>query len=246
MDTVAHGLLRTDGMGREGIEPSVVTSHSLGIYAALYAAGSLSAEGALSMAWRAGELLVENSRRNPGGLLAITGLTLERVEGIISRVGGTLGVACRNGGAQFVLGGSWEDIARAEEEAGDALTLERIEAGGALHTPMVDDLVPDLLAFAGEMEIRPPRRPYLSNRRVRYLETVEEVRETLGSQVRDPILWSDCVNRLDRDGARLFVDMGPGSVLQRSIRWILRGSRVLALDGGDSPESVLKAMENGR
>jgi [acyl-carrier-protein] S-malonyltransferase len=246
MDTVTHGLLQTDAVVREGIEPSVVTSHSLGIYAALHAAGSLSAEDALVVAWRAGELLQETSRRRPGGLLAITGLDLERVEGIVTRVGGTLGVACRNGGAQFVLGGSWEDIARAEAEAGDALTLDRIEAGGALHTPMVDAMIPDLLAFVGDLEIRPPRRPYLSHRRVRYLETAEEVREALGRQVRDPILWSDCLVRLDRDGAWLFVDMGPGSVLQRSIRWVLRRARVLALDGGDSPEAVVKAMEKGR
>ena len=242
IQTVAVGVSATLEMRRHGIEPAVITSHSLGIYAALFAAGSIDAESALSAAWRAGELLERNLQGRPAGLLAVLGLARNQVEDILRKVGGTLRIASCNTGSQFVLGGSVEDLALAEEEAKDALKVERIEAGGALHTEMVGSVVPELVEFAAHLDVRDPRRPYLCHRGATYLSTAAEVREALAWQIREPVLWSDCLVRLGDEGAWLFVDMGPGSVLQKSVRWVLREARALALAGGDSPEAIRAAL----
>lgn len=229
-------------MRRREIEPAIITSHSLGVYAALFAAGSIDAEGALAAAWRAGELLEENLRRAPGGLLAVVGLPGERIQEILGKVGGTLRLAVRNTGSQFVLGGKDEDLRRAEEEAEDAIQVDRIDAGGALHTDRVDPVARGMADFARGLDLRKPQRPYLCHWGPRYLRTVEEVREGIASQIREPVLWSEGLEMLWRDGARLFVDMGPGSVLKRSIRWVLRGARALSLAEGDSPVTITAAL----
>lgn len=245
MATVDWGIKASESMGRRGIEPAVITSHSLGIYAALFAAGSLDVEGALSVAWEAGRLLKENLGRSPGALLAIVGLPEEEVESILGRIGGRLQIAARNAANQFVLGGTPKEIYRAQSECEDAIRVERIDSGGALHTDLVDAVVRPLEGFIGGLEVCKPVHPYLCHRGAVYLKTEGEVREALARQIREPILWSDCLRRLGREGAWLFVDMGPGSVLSRSVRWVLREARVLALSEGDTPEMVIDALRDG-
>ncbi|MCZ6688211.1 MAG: ACP S-malonyltransferase [Planctomycetota bacterium] len=242
MRTVAIGIVAFERLSRGGIEPAVITSHSLGIYAALSASGAITPGAALDAAWRAGELLREHQDESLGALLAVVGLSLDQVEEIVRNVGGSLRIAARNTGSQFVLGGEIDDLDRAEEEASEALQVERIDAGGALHTDRMDAIVPKFAEFVEQMEVRDPARPYLSHRGAAYLTSSAEVREALAGQLRDPVLWSDCLLKLGREGAWLFVDMGPGSMLKKSIRWVLRSARALSLAEGDTPEDVAAAL----
>jgi [acyl-carrier-protein] S-malonyltransferase len=100
-------------------------------------------------------------------------------------------------------------------------------------------------AFAAALEVRAPRIPYICHRGPSYLRTEDEVREALVRQIAEPVLWSDSLRALAADGATVFVDMGPGSVLQRSIRWVLRGARALSVEDGSGPDDVLAAAREG-
>jgi len=53
--------------------------------------------------------------------------------------------------------------------------------------------------------------------------TADEVRPFLVKQVASPVLWTDCVERLAREGATGFLEVGPGRVLTGLLKRTLDG-----------------------
>jgi [acyl-carrier-protein] S-malonyltransferase len=58
--------------------------------------------------------------------------------------------------------------------------------------------------------------------------------------VSSPVRWEDVVKRLVADGARTFVELGPGTVLAGLIRKIDGGVTVVSVEG----EKGLAALES--
>jgi [acyl-carrier-protein] S-malonyltransferase len=87
------------------VEPEYVAGHSLGEYTALVAAGSLSFEDALRLVWERGRLMKEEGERRPGGMAAIIGLTLERLESVVRAASseGVVVIANSNSPVQTVI-----------------------------------------------------------------------------------------------------------------------------------------------
>ena len=72
-----------DALRAAGRRPDVVAGHSLGEFAALYAADVLSRSDTLSLVAERGRLMQEAAERAPGGMTAVMGLPASAVEAIV-------------------------------------------------------------------------------------------------------------------------------------------------------------------
>ncbi|MFF3686532.1 type I polyketide synthase [Streptomyces sp. NPDC002187] len=142
-----------------GVEPSMVAGHSVGEYAALYAAGALTLEDGLRLLCRRGRLMQEHTA--PGGMIAVFA-SEERVRRLLRDVPG-LEVAVVNGPDHHVVAGAPEPVAAARAWLADhGETAQLLPVDRAFHTALLDPVLGDLRDAVGKAGLRPTHTAFVS------------------------------------------------------------------------------------
>jgi [acyl-carrier-protein] S-malonyltransferase len=63
------------------------------------------------------------------------------------------------------------------------------------------------------------------------------------AQLSRPVLWVDLIKRLINNNIRLFIEVGPGEVISRTVKWIDRNIETL---NTASKETLLKTITRYR
>ncbi len=198
------------------LRPSAAAGHSLGELSALAAAGVLKRDDALELVVLRGRLMGE--ARN-GSMLALVGASLEDARAI-AQEGGVV-VANDNAPGQVVLSGSVDDLDRTEALATERGTrVIRLDVAGAFHSPAMQPAVAPFRAALDEVEISEPAFPVFS---CASAAPFSEVRAELANALVSPVRWRETVIALHEAGAPSFVEVGPGKVLARMGKRILKG-----------------------
>jgi [acyl-carrier-protein] S-malonyltransferase len=213
--------------GVAGLEqpPAAMAGLSLGEYAALYAAGSLSFEDALRLVKRRGELMQTASQSPPSGMVSIMGLEPAAVDDLCSKASsaGIIQPANFNCPGQVVVSGqkaACELIGRLVEEAGGrAIPLK---VAGAFHSPLMQPAADGLARVLAETPFEAPKIPVISNVNCEAHRNSDTIRLWLTQQLTQPVLWQASMERLIADGIEQFVEIGPGRVLTGMMRKIAR------------------------
>ncbi len=199
-----------------GLEPSAAAGHSLGELAALAAAGVLRRDDALELVVLRGKLMGE--ARN-GSMLALVGASLEDAEAIATAGGVT--VANDNAPGQVVLSGSLEALDATEAIAAERNTrVIRLDVAGAFHSPAMEIAAEPFRAALDEVEIAEAAFPVFS---CASAAPFNDVRAELAGALTRPVRWRETVIAMHAAGAPSFVEVGPGKVLARMGKRILKG-----------------------
>lgn len=232
---------------RVALAPTVVAGHSVGEYAALVAAGVLELDAALRLVARRAELMAAVDV--DGGMSAIIGLDRAAVDAVVASVGRPteLVVANDNAPGQIVISGLSEPLAAAEEllRLAGARRVIRLPVSGPFHSPLMADVAEELArAFQGE-EWREPRVAVMSNVTAEPVSDAHRIRALLAEQVRSPVEWMHCVERMAADGVDAAIELGAGSALVGMLRRAAPGIRAVAAGdaAGLEAASALLATE---
>jgi [acyl-carrier-protein] S-malonyltransferase len=199
-----------------GLHPSFAAGHSLGELAALAAAGVLSRDDALELVVLRGRLMGE--ARN-GSMLALVGASLDDARAIAD-AGGVI-VANDNAPGQVILSGSLDALDRTEQIAGERETrVIRLDVAGAFHSPAMEASVEPFRAALDEVEVNEPAFTVFSGASA---APFEDVRAELAAALIKPVRWRETVIAMHEAGAPSFVEVGPGKVLARMGKRILKG-----------------------
>jgi malonyl CoA-acyl carrier protein transacylase len=200
------------------VAPTALAGHSLGELTALAAAGAVDAVAALELVVLRGRLMGE--ARN-GSMLALVGASIEDAEAI-AREGGVT-VANDNAPGQVILSGSLDALDRTEAVASERGTrVIRLDVAGAFHSPAMEPSVAPFRAALDEVELGEPAFPVFSGASA---APFEDVRAELAAALIKPVRWRETVIALHEAGAPAFVEVGPGKVLARMGKRILKGVR---------------------
>jgi [acyl-carrier-protein] S-malonyltransferase len=186
--------------------------HSLGEYSALVAGGALSFTDALKIVSVRGEAMNAASKNAPGSMVAVLGMGVDAAAEIAERAG--VKVANDNAPDQVVLAGPEEGLERAAtlvSEAGARSVL--LEVSGPFHTEGVAAAADDLRGVLASVDVRQPEVPVISNVTGKPYGSPDEIKELLVTQLTHPVRWRESVEFLWSQGARDFVDFGPGKVV---------------------------------
>ncbi|KKL69284.1 hypothetical protein LCGC14_2116460, partial [marine sediment metagenome] len=83
-----------------------------------------------------------------------------------------------------------------------------------------------------------PTCPIITNTFAKYATSSEEIKKALKRQIDHPVLWEDAMKKLISEGIDLFLEVGPGKVLQGLLRKIDRKVSVLGVQTPQDLEGV--------
>lgn len=231
----------TDLLNANNISPDAVSGYSSGFYAAAYAAGCFDFARGLSIVRQAGEILLDEGRKIEGRMAVIFGLSPERVDGICRKVE-DVDVAILNTPRQTIISGLDSSVKEAVELAfvEGALDAYILPAAVAYHSRFMQQSTTRLLNEIEDGYLRDPVVPLISYLFLEPVSDKEELRRIMAVQLSRPVLWVDLIRRVHNSNSRLFIEVGPGDMISRTVRWIDRDIQIV---NTANKERLLKTVE---
>ena len=219
--------LASRALEREGVRPAATAGYSLGNYAAMVAAGGISYDEALDVlvaVWKETE-----KRGIRGAMGAVIGARREAVEAeceALRQRGLSVWIGNVNASTQFVLTGSPDGVATALQELRPrALSVLPLTMNWPIHSELMTPVAEAIAPLVASLQtVRDPDVPYYGPEGNAVLRGVD-IRRLLGTAFCHPTLWKDTFEAMAADDLRLFLEVGPGEMLTRMVRWIDRTTR---------------------
>ena len=214
---VAYEVLHGEEM------PDMVAGHSLGEYSALVANGTLDFEDALRLVLCRALAMQKACEQNPSTMAVVLGADDEKVEEICRTIDDMVIPANYNCPGQLVISGSLSGIEKAMaalKGAGIRKVLP-LKVGGAFHSPLMKPAQEELAAAIEQTPFHQPFCPVYQNKTALPSTNPEVIKQNLIEQLTSPVLWTQSVRNMVKDGATEFKEFGPGEVLQGLIKRIL-------------------------
>jgi [acyl-carrier-protein] S-malonyltransferase len=224
-------------------DPAVVLGHSLGEFSAIVAAGALALDDALRLVRRRGELM--QAADPSGGMAAVLGLDADAVSRAIAGTG--VVVANDNAPGQVVISGPRDELdrARAALEAAGAKRVVALRTSAAFHSPAMRAVAPELRRALDAAAWSALRYPVVTNADARTHEHARELPDLLEQQVWSPVQWVAAMRRAAGEGASVFVEFGPGTVLTGLAKRILPEVVTANVADGSSLRQALPLIAAG-
>ena len=230
-----HSVIRAICLG-DDFKPDMVAGHSLGEFSALVAAGVLSFEDGLRLVSKRALAMQAACELQPSTMAAVLGLEDEKVVEVLKSITNEVVVAANfNCPGQLVISGSIAGVEQACEalkNAGAKRALP-LKVGGAFHSPLMEPAREELAKAIEETNFSSPKCPIYQNVMAHAVTEPQEIKKNLIAQLTAPVRWTECVRAMISDGATLFTEVGPGTVLQGLVKKI---------DSSISAESIAKMI----
>ncbi len=226
-----HSVILAKTMG-DKFAPDMVAGHSLGEFSALVAAGALSFEDGLVLVSKRAMAMQKACEVEPSTMAAVLALDDAKVEEICASIYGVVVAANYNCPGQLVISGSVpavEEACAKMLEAGAKRAL-KLPVGGAFHSPLMEPARVELAAAIEKAQIVAPICPIYQNVTASAETDPKVIKAKLVEQLTAPVRWTQSVQNMIADGATLFVEVGPGKVLQGLVKKINKDSQVQSIE----------------
>lgn len=196
---------------RAGVVLDAAGGHSVGEYAALCAAGSLSFENALKLVHERGKVMAEVTG---GGLVAIPGHSFEEVTKYIRESQAQdIEIALVNMERQVVVGGLFDELTKLEEYCAlNDIRAVRLRVSGPFHTKHMATAAAKFGAILDQVEFVKPEVIVVSNVTARG-HRLETIRESLREHLIKPVQWARSLEFLRIREPSDFLEAGDSGVL---------------------------------
>ncbi|MDY0054164.1 MAG: ACP S-malonyltransferase [Bacteroidales bacterium] len=218
-----HSVILAETLGSD-FTPDMVAGHSLGEFSALVAAKAMSFEDGLRLVAARANAMQKACEAAPSTMAAILGLEDNIVEDICASIEDEVVVPANyNSPGQLVISGSLKGIEKAcallkEAGAKRALTLS---VGGAFHSPLMLPAQEELAKAIENTKFNSPICPIYQNVNAEAMTDANLIKENLIKQLTAAVRWTQISKAMVEDGATIFIEVGPGTVLQGLIKKVL-------------------------
>ncbi|MGC8865344.1 MAG: ACP S-malonyltransferase [Bacteroidales bacterium] len=215
-----HSVILARVMGND-FKPDMVAGHSLGEFSALVANRVLSFEDGLKLVYARAMAMQKACELKPSTMAAILGLDDATVEKVCRSITEEIVVPANyNSPGQLVISGTVRGIEIACEklkEAGAKRALP-LKVGGAFHSPLMEPARVELAEAIAATEFNEGICPVYQNVTGQPVKDPEIIKANLIKQLTAPVRWTQTMENMIADGARIFIEVGPGTVLQGLVK----------------------------
>jgi [acyl-carrier-protein] S-malonyltransferase len=239
---VATSLAIDAALRARGISPDFVVGHSVGEFAALGSAESLSAAQAIALVRERGLAMAEAAKERPGSMAAILGLADEAVEALCRKIA-NVWPANYNCPGQLVISGETPAVEEAcsEAEKEGARRAIRLRVSGAFHSPLVERASERLRPAVERVHFGDPRAAFMSTVTAK-IEDAHKLHRLLVEQLTAPVKFTQAARGLVAGGVTTFVEVGPGNVLSGLLKRIDRSVNTIPVNDLASLEEATHAL----
>ncbi|MDY7023049.1 MAG: type I polyketide synthase, partial [Cyanobacteriota bacterium] len=192
-----------------GIQPQAMIGHSIGEYVAACLAGVFSLEDALALVAIRGQMM---QSLPDGSLLAV----FLPQEAIASLLNSELSLASSNSPTVSAVSGTPTAIDALEKQLQtQGIDYRRLQTSHAFHSQMMEPILADFTDKVSEFQLNSPEIPYVSNVTGTWITTEEATDPGYWARhLRQTVRFSEGVEMLLQDPARILLEVGPGSSLR--------------------------------
>jgi [acyl-carrier-protein] S-malonyltransferase len=212
-------------------------------------AGALDFAEAVRLVRRRGEFMQEAVPVGVGAMAALLGVELAVAEEacVAAAQGEVVGVANINSPGQIVIAGHRGAVERAVKQAAERGGKKSmlLPVSAPFHCALMKPAADRLAAELDRLRVSAPRFPVVRNVDAGVTTTAEEVKPFLVRQVASPVRWTDGLARLAREGADVWIEVGPGRVLSGLLKRTLDGIRGHSVEDVASLEKTRAAVAGG-
>jgi malonyl CoA-acyl carrier protein transacylase len=212
-------LYRFKQLTGQGSGPDLIAEHSMGIYPALAAAGSIDSATALALTCRIGVAMSQLGIQKEYALGCVIGLTAGPLAAIAAD--NDVHIANHNTSRHFLLAGEREKVeaALSDAKAGGAFSVSVFPCDAPLHTPLIAKIREDLQRIVAEYRYDEPRIPLVEHIGQTTM-TAATIPAFLVEELQQPVYWEQTYRNLRTRGVSSFQETGVGSALSKFNRWI--------------------------
>jgi len=232
---------------KDKLEIAATAGHSVGEYAALFAAGVINFEDGLKIVAKRGDLMFQSGIKQPGTMYAVIGLEDEKVEDVCRQCtengnGQVVVAANYNSPGQLVISGSKELLANCVskfKESGAKMVKELV-VSGAFHSPLMQSSADELAKIINSTNFQSANVPVYLNVTSKPETDAKIIKQALIEQLTSPVLWSQSMQNMSNDGFKTFIEVGAGNVLQGLAKRTLGDAVINGVDKVDSLYELVK------
>jgi acyl transferase domain-containing protein len=217
-----------------GVEADMAAGHSYGELPALCFAGVIEEGDLASLSRRRAEVMLDALDTDPGGMIAVR-TDRETLDDLLTDISDVWAVNL-NAPRQTVVAGTaagLEDFANRLD--GAKVAWDKLNVAGAFHSPLLADAEGGFAKALADVRLHKATLPVWSNTTAKpYPQTSAAIKRRLAEHLARPVRFVDEVEGMYAEGARVFIEAGPGGVLT--------GLAGKTLKGGDD-ETVLIQTE---
>ena len=230
-----------------GIAPAMFAGHSYGEFVALFAGGAIDFGALMTLSAARGRFIVDAARAEGAelGTMAAVQAPREAVEAAIADIDGVL-IANHNAPTQSIISGSRAGVAAASAQLAKAgHDVTEIPVAAAFHSSLVKPAQRELAALIDATPWKSARVPVYSNTSARpHAAEVAKTRKQMAEHLVRPVEFVSEIEAMYQDGARVFLEVGPKSILSKLTAKILgaRPHHAIAVDDGGGLTGLLGAL----
>ena len=206
-----------------GLRPSMVAGHSLGEYSALVCAGALSFEDAVRTVNKRGQFMQDAVPVGEGSMAAVLAMAPDAVATLCKDAAQDqiLVPANFNSPKQIAIAGHTAAVDRAVKLASERGGIaKKLPVSAPFHCPLMEPAAVKLGDELKKLTWNKPTVPVITN--VEAAPNTDETRiaDLLIKQVTGSVRWIECVERMVKEGAKEFIEIGLGKTLCGLIKQI--------------------------
>ncbi len=218
------------------LKPDMIAGHSYGEFVALFAGGYMGFETLVSLSEARGRAIVDTAAKKGQELGAMAAIMAGRdeVTQVISKLDNVILANC-NGPKQCIISGSESGVSEAIDMFAKAgVRTKKLPVAAAFHSPFVEPAQRELAEVIAKSEWRVGNLPVYSNVTAKpHSKDIEIVKQQMANHLISPVEFMDEIEEMYRDGARIFIELGPKAGLSRMVSDILdsRPHETIAIEG---------------
>jgi len=223
-----------------------VAGHSLGEYAALCAAESLTLADTALLLRKRGQAMQKAVPVGVGGMAAMIGATIDVAREIAAAAAqGEICVAANdNADGQVVISGNNLALDRAIALAAEK-GLKRcikLPVSAPFHSPLMHPAAEAMQEALAQVQLKAPCVPVIANVTAQATQDPDEIRSLLVRQITGSVRWRESVLFMKTQGVDRLVECGSGAVLAGLTKRIDKDIAALSLQTPDDIDAFLNTL----
>ena len=197
--------------------------HSLGEYSALSTAGYLSFPETLKLLRIRGDAMQNAVPKGEGGMLAVLGSTVEKIEKILNenQEDFIAEIANDNSEGQIVLSGKTTDLSKLIEFLKSSnIKNIKLPVSAPFHCKLMNKATKVMKEKIQKLEFQESKKILISNVTADEITQNDKLKELLIDQIENRVRWRESIIKMIDNGVNHFIEIGPGKVLSGLVKRI--------------------------